>query len=103
MANATQLVRYDAMSREIAAAHEVDAVKDIRNKAIALEHYARPARNTLTLGEGSVCWVSIKISPRIRFGPPPVSAPWLIIEGVIPQPNGPSRALIFYGISGLLH
>src|SRR5215472_5983010 len=40
------LVRYDAMCRAIDAAHKVDEVKDIRDKAVALEHYARQARNT---------------------------------------------------------
>jgi len=42
----TALVRYDAMCQAIAAAYEVDEVKDIRDKALALEHYARQARNT---------------------------------------------------------
>jgi hypothetical protein len=40
------LVRYDTMCRAIDAAHKVDEVKDIRDKAVALEHYARQAQNT---------------------------------------------------------
>lgn len=40
------LVRYDAMCRAIDAAHQVDEVKEIRDKAAALEHYARQAQNT---------------------------------------------------------
>jgi hypothetical protein len=41
----SQLVRYDAMCRAIDAAYEVDEVKEFRDKAIALETYARQARN----------------------------------------------------------
>ena len=41
-----KLVRYDAMCRAIDAAHQVDEVKDIRDRAAALEHYARQAINT---------------------------------------------------------
>ena len=40
------LVRYDAMCRAIDAAHQIDEVKDIRNEAARLEHYARQAQNT---------------------------------------------------------
>ena len=42
----TELVRYDAMCRAIAEAHAVDEVKDIRDKARAIEMYARQAQNT---------------------------------------------------------
>lgn len=42
----TTLVRYDSMCRAIDAAYEVDEVKEIRNRAVALEAYARQARNT---------------------------------------------------------
>ena len=41
----TGLVRYDAMCRAIAEAHQVDEVKEIRNQAIALEAYSRQAMN----------------------------------------------------------
>jgi hypothetical protein len=46
MSDGTQLVRYDAMCHAIAAAHAVDEVKDIRDKARAIEMYARQAQNT---------------------------------------------------------
>jgi hypothetical protein len=39
------LVRYDAMCRAIDAAHRVDEVKDIRDKAMAIALYARQANN----------------------------------------------------------
>lgn len=42
----TELVRYDAMCHAIDQAFEVDEVKDIRDKALALEAYSRQARNT---------------------------------------------------------
>lgn len=44
-AGAVGLVRYDAMCRAIAEAHDVDEVKQIRDRAIALEHYSRLAHN----------------------------------------------------------
>ena len=43
---AGELVRYDAMCQAIAAAYSVDEVKDIHDRAVALEHYARQAKNT---------------------------------------------------------
>jgi hypothetical protein len=40
------LVKYDTMCRAIGEAHAVDEVKDIRDKAIALEAYMRQIGNT---------------------------------------------------------
>jgi len=40
-----QLVRYDAMCHAIASAYELDEVKEIRDKALALEAYAKQAKN----------------------------------------------------------
>lgn len=42
----SELVHYDHMCRAIDAAYEVDEVKDIRDKAVAFEAYARQAKNT---------------------------------------------------------
>jgi hypothetical protein len=40
------VIRYDRMCQAIAEAHAVDEVKDIRDKAAALEMYMRQAQNT---------------------------------------------------------
>jgi hypothetical protein len=39
------LIRYDNMCDAIDAAYEIDEVKEIHDKAVALEHYARQAHN----------------------------------------------------------
>ena len=39
----TELAKYDSMCRAIADCHAVDEVKDIRDKALAMEHYAKQA------------------------------------------------------------
>lgn len=42
----TQLVRYDAMVSAIAECHSVDEVKEIHDKALAIDLYARQSKNT---------------------------------------------------------
>jgi hypothetical protein len=41
----TELVRYEAMCKAIQAAHDIDEVKEIHDKARAIEIYAAQARN----------------------------------------------------------
>jgi hypothetical protein len=43
--DACGLVRYDTMCRATAACHSVDEVKDLRDKAKALQVYAKQAKN----------------------------------------------------------
>ncbi len=57
-----ELVRYDAMCAAIEAAYEVDEVKDIRDKAMALEAYARQARNTEA--ERQACEIRLRAERR---------------------------------------
>lgn len=41
----SSIIKYDEMTRAISECHSIDEVKDIRDKAIALEVYARQAKN----------------------------------------------------------
>ena len=63
-ARTSELTRYDAMCRAIDAAYEVDEVKDIRDKAAALEHYARQAHNT----EAEVQCCEIRLRAERKWG-----------------------------------
>jgi hypothetical protein len=58
----SQLMRYDTMCRAIDAAYEVDEVKDIRDQAIALEVYARQAKNTEA--ERKACEIRLRAERR---------------------------------------
>ncbi|HLF11994.1 MAG TPA: hypothetical protein VJA26_12335 [Gammaproteobacteria bacterium] len=58
------LVKYDAMLHAIAEAHAVDEVKDIRDKAQALEKYAAQARNF----EAEQRAARIRINAELRAG-----------------------------------
>jgi hypothetical protein len=59
---AAGLIRYDAMCRAIAVAYAVDEVKDIRDKALALERYAAQARNTEA--ERQACEIRLRAERR---------------------------------------
>ena len=58
------LAKYDAMCRAIAEAHAVDEVKDIRDKAQAIEIYSRQARNF----DNEVRAIEIRIRAERRVG-----------------------------------
>jgi hypothetical protein len=54
----TELIRYDAMCQAISEAYKVDEAKGIRDKAIAVEVYARQAKNTVA--ERMACEIRIR-------------------------------------------
>jgi hypothetical protein len=58
----TDLIRYDAMCRAIAEAYEVDEVKDLRDKALAIEVYARQAKNVEA--ERQACEIRLRAERR---------------------------------------
>lgn len=60
--NGTHLVRYDAMVSAIAECHSVDEVKDYRDKAMALEAYAKIAMNVDA--ERQACEVRLRAERR---------------------------------------
>lgn len=58
----TDLVRYDAMCSAIAECHRVDEVKDLRDKAMALEMYAKQSRNIEA--ERKACEIRLRAERR---------------------------------------
>jgi hypothetical protein len=58
----TELVRYDAMCRAISDAYKVDEVKSIRDKAMALEFYAKQSKNVEA--ERQACEIRLRAERR---------------------------------------
>ncbi len=56
------LVKYEAMCRAITECHEVDEVKEIRDKALALEVYARQVVDTEA--ERQACEIRMRAERR---------------------------------------
>lgn len=58
-----EMVRYDAMCRAIDSAYEVDEVKDIRDKALAFEVYAKQAKNFDA--ESRACQIRLRAERKV--------------------------------------
>lgn len=58
-----EMVLYDRMLYAIAECHRVDEVKDIRDKAMALEMYAKQASNTIA--ERNACDIRLRAERKV--------------------------------------
>ena len=88
-----QLVRYDAMCRAIAECHQVDDAKELRNKAVALEHYSRQAQNL----EMERMAAEIRIRAERRTGQ--LLRQTDLSQGGVPPGYTPQPALADFGLS----
>ncbi len=95
------LARYDAMCCAIEAAYRVDEVKDIRDKAIAFEVYARQAKNTEA--ERRACMVRLRAERKagklLAIMNKAKASPGNQYSGPLERPEGSTPTLADHGIS----
>jgi len=95
-----QLVRYDTMRNAIAECHAIDEVKDMRDKMLALETYARQANDTEL--ERQVHDIRVRAERRagelLRHTPKAKGAPGNQYTGPVDRDDG-SKTLRGMGIS----